>query len=275
MSSQAEIDQRNHRYAVRFFWALLIVAAMVGLIGNIAHAVLPYIPHVVLQVGAAAVPPLVLLAAVHGIALAVRAGASGWVYLCAVAAVAAIGLGAFALSFLALQDLMRAIGYSPKTAWVFPVIIDTTLAVCTLMLVALGDKPVRRFRGVAAPPSTQVKAGASAASARRPSPRTPQSVHVDEVAPSAGSAQVEPALLAAPAPKQHAGVAADIAAVAQAVVDAGATTKPVAVIESILSAHERGTAVNRIAADVGVHHKTVSRIIDAAEDLQRRQLVAV
>jgi hypothetical protein len=51
--------------------------------------------------------------------------------------------------------------------------------------------------------------------------------------------------------------AADIAAVARAVVDAGATTKPVAVIESILSAHERGMAVNRIAADVGVHHKTV------------------
>jgi plasmid maintenance system antidote protein VapI len=49
----------------------------------------------------------------------------------------------------------------------------------------------------------------------------------------------------------------------------------VAVIESILSAHERGTAVNRIAADVGVHHKTVSRIINAAEDLQRRQLIAV
>jgi hypothetical protein len=33
-----------------------------------------------------------------------------------------------------------------------------------------------------------------------------------------------------------------------------------------------GTAPNRIASDMGIHHKTVARIIDAAED---RRLVAV
>jgi len=43
------------------------------------------------------------LAAVHGIALAVRAGASGRVYRWAVSATAAIGVGAFAVSFLGLQ----------------------------------------------------------------------------------------------------------------------------------------------------------------------------
>jgi hypothetical protein len=42
--------------------------------GNIAHAVLPYLPDVVIQIGAAAVLPIALLAGVHGIALAVRAG---------------------------------------------------------------------------------------------------------------------------------------------------------------------------------------------------------
>jgi hypothetical protein len=57
-------------------------------------------------------------------------------------------------------------------------------------------------------------------------------------------------------------------------VDAGATTKPAAVVASILAAHTEGTALNRIASDMAVHHKTVSRIIDAAED-RRRQLVAV
>ena len=85
-----------------------------------------------------------LLAAVHGIALAVRAGASGRVYRWAVSAVAVIGVGAFAVSFLALRDLMQAIGYSSATAWIFPAIIDTAVAVSTLMLVALGDKPARR-----------------------------------------------------------------------------------------------------------------------------------
>jgi Protein of unknown function (DUF2637) len=71
-------------------------------------------------------------------------GASGRVYRWAVSSVAAIGGGAFALSFLALRDLMRAVGYSATTAWIFPAIIDTAVAVSTLMLVALGDKPARR-----------------------------------------------------------------------------------------------------------------------------------
>ena len=58
-------------------------------------------------------PPIALLAAVHGIALAVRAGASGRIYWWAVTASGLIGLGAFAVSFLALRDLMLAIGEDP------------------------------------------------------------------------------------------------------------------------------------------------------------------
>src|SRR4051794_6958908 len=88
MTTQTEITQRNHDRAVRFFWGFLIGATFVSLIGNEVHALLPYIPKVVIQIGAAAVPPIALLAAVHGIALAVRAGASGRVYCWAVSAVA-------------------------------------------------------------------------------------------------------------------------------------------------------------------------------------------
>jgi Protein of unknown function (DUF2637) len=236
--------------------------------------VLPYIPHVVIQIGAAAVPPIALLAAVHGIALAVRAGASGTVYRWAVSATAAIGAGAFAVSFLALRDLMRVIGYSSATAWMFPGIIDTAVAVSTMMLVALGDKPARRTRTVTAPASAQFKASAPTAPAPVSAPPRPHSVRADQDASSAESACVDPALLAASAPDQHADAGADHAALAQALVDAGATTKPAAVVASILAAHAEGTALNRIASDTGIHHKTVSKIIDAAEN-HRRQLVAV
>jgi hypothetical protein len=52
---------------------LLIGASLISLLGNVAHAVLSFIPRVGIQIGAAAVPPIALLAAVHGIALAVRA----------------------------------------------------------------------------------------------------------------------------------------------------------------------------------------------------------
>ena len=155
MTTQTEITQRNHHRAVRFFWAFLIGATTISLIGNVAHAVLPYISRIVIQIGAAAVPPIALLVAVHGIALAVRAGASGTVYRWAVSAVAAIDAGAFAVSFLALRDLMRVIGYSSATAWIFPAIIDTAVAVSTMMLVALGDKPARRARTATTSANTQ------------------------------------------------------------------------------------------------------------------------
>jgi hypothetical protein len=78
-------------------------------------------------------------------------GLYGW----AVSAVAAIGVGAFAVSFLALRDLMGDIGYSSATAWIFPAIIDTAVAVSTLMLVALGDKPARRTRTMTTPADIQ------------------------------------------------------------------------------------------------------------------------
>jgi hypothetical protein len=232
--------------------------------------VLPYIPRIDIQIGAAAVPPIALLAAVHGIALAVRAGASGRVYCWAVSAVAAIGVGAFSVSFLALRDLMRVIGYSSATAWIFPAIIDTAVAVSTMMLVALGDKPARRT-----PASAQVKASAPTASAPVSSPSRPHSVRADQIAPSAESAPVDPALLTASDRGQHADGGADHAALAQALVDAGVTTKPAVVVASILTARAEGTALNRIASDLGIHHNTVSRIIAAAQDRQRQHLVAV
>ena len=68
--TQTEIAVKNHHRAVRFFWCVLGSATTVSLIGNITNAVLPYIPRIDIQIGPAAVPPIALLAAVHGIALA-------------------------------------------------------------------------------------------------------------------------------------------------------------------------------------------------------------
>jgi hypothetical protein len=79
--------------------------------------------NIAIQIGAATVSPTALPAAVHGIALAVRGGASGRIYGWAVTATGLTGLGAFAVSFLALRDLIREIGYSSTTSWIFPAII--------------------------------------------------------------------------------------------------------------------------------------------------------
>jgi hypothetical protein len=149
------------------------------------------------------------------------------------------------------------------------------VAVSTMMLVALGDKPARRTRTATAPASAQVKASGPTAPEPVSALPRPHSVRADPVASSAKSAHVDSAMRVASAPDQCADAGVDYTALAQTLVDASATTKPAALVASILSAHADGTALNRIASDVGIHHKTVSKIIDAAEDHRQRLRVAV
>ena len=278
MTTQTEITQRNHHRAVRFFWGLLIGATTVSLIGNIAHAVLPYLPPIVIQIGAATVPPIALLAAVHGIALAVRAGASGRVYRWAVSAVAVIGVGAFAVSFLALRDLMLAIGYSSATAWIFPAIIDTAVAVSTLMLVALGDKPARRGRSAITAASTQNPAMQRAARNEKPQVtrvRSAQSACTDGASrPRKGFASVQ--LDATQTVRSaQADVAQDDADLASDLIASGVTTQSVDTVIAVLSAHRDGASINAAAKASGINYRTAQRIVEAAAERDQRGLVAV
>ena len=277
MTTQTEITQRNHHRAVRFFWGLLIGATTVSLIGNIAHAVLPYLPPIVIQIGAAAVPPIALLAAVHGIALAVRAGASGRVYCWAVSATALIGVGAFAVSFLALRDLMLAIGYSSATAWVFPAIIDTAVAVSTLMLVALGDKPARRTRTAIAPPVHNVRR----CSGRRrvQNPRSCRSAPSECVAQTAQAEREQGLASVQPDPAQTVQLSAsrgDTGRCRPCIRSdcIGVTTQSVDTVVAVLSAHRDGASINAAAKASGINYRTAQRIVEAAAERRQRQLVA-
>jgi Protein of unknown function (DUF2637) len=290
MTTQTEITQRNHHRAVRFFWGFLIGATTVSLIGNITHAVLPYIPHVVVQIGAAAVPPIALLAAVHGIALAVRAGASGRVYCWAVSAVAAIGIGAFAVSFLALRDLMQGIGYSSATAWIFPAIIDTAVAVSTMMLVALGDKPARRVRTSTTPVNTQTPMvrrsarGAMQSAKAEVTPFAPTSARGQRV--QAGRAQTSASVQPDSAQTVHDSaqteatqVDAEIAQVdadlASELIASGVTTQPVETVIAVLAASRDGASINAAAKASGINYRTAQRIVQAAAGHRHRQLMMV
>jgi hypothetical protein len=283
MTTQTQTTERNHHRAVRFFWGLLIGATMVSLIGNIAHAVLPYLPRIVVQIGAAAVPPIALLAAVHGIALAVRAGASGRVYRWAVSAVAAIGAGAFAVSFLALRDLMRVIGYSSATAWIFPAIIDTAVAVSTMMLVALGDKPARRTRTVTTPANTQTPTIQRLAQPPMQSakaevtPSAPTSARAQKVqaagAQTSASVQLDlPQTVQDSAQTEARQVDAELAS---ELIASGVTTQPVATVIAVLAASRDGASINAAARASGINYRIAKRIVEAAAEHRQRQLVVV
>jgi Protein of unknown function (DUF2637) len=278
MTTQTEITQRNHQRAVRFFWGLLIGATLVSLMGNVVHAMLPYLPPVAIQIGAAAVPPIALLAAVHGIALAVRAGASGRVYCCAVSAVAAIGVGAFAVSFLALRDLMRVIGYSPATAWIFPAIIDTAVAVSTLMLVALGDKPARRAPRVSTQTATVQRAAQTPVQSAKaeaipfaPTSGRAQTAQAKRVQTSV-SAQPDPAQTVQGSAQTEAQVDADLAS---ELIASGVTTQPVETVLAVLRARRDGASINAAAKASGINYRTAQRIVEGAEEHWQRQLMAV
>jgi hypothetical protein len=275
MTTQTEIAQANHHRAVRFFWCLLIGATTVSLTGNVVHAILPYIPFVVVQIGAAAVPPIALLAAVHGIALAVRAGASGRVYCFAVGAVAVIGLGAFTVSFLALSGLMQAIGYSSVTACIFPAIVDTAVAVSTLMLVALGDKPARRTRTVTTPAGTQIPTSRSLGQVAAQSAKS----HVKGPAttigrvPTSASAEPDPAQIVQDSAQTDA-TEVD-AEVASALIASGVTTQPVETVMAVLAASRDGASINTAANASGINFRTAKRIVEAAAGHRQRQLAVV
>jgi hypothetical protein len=274
MTAQTEITAKSHRRAVRFFWGLLIGATMVSLTGNVVHAILPYIPRVIVQIGTAAVPPIALLAAVHGIALAVRAGASGRVYRVAVSAVAAIGAGAFAVSFLALRDLMQDIGYSGAIAWIFPAIIDTAVAVSTLMLVALGYKPARRARTVTASENTQPPMRGAKTKVKRSAAKGEQAQRViSEPAQTPVSVQPDPAqtvqgLVQTVATRVDADLASELIA-------SRVTTQPVETVIAVLAASRDGASINAAAKASGINYRTAQRIVDGAAAHRQRQLIAV
>jgi hypothetical protein len=278
MTTQTEITRRNHCRAVRFFWGFLIGATTVSLIGNIAHATLPYLRPIVIQIGAAAVPPIALLAAVHGIALAVRAGASGRVYRWAIAAVAVIGAGAFMLSFRTLRDLLIQMGTPPAWAWLFPAIIDTAVAVSTMMLVALGDKPGRRARTVTTSATAQTRLikrmrqppeqSAKAVDKRRAPYAPTQTTQPDPAQTVQGSAQTEATQVDAEIAQVDADLASELIA-------SGVTTQPVETVIAVLAAHRDGASINAAAKASGINYGTAQRIVEAAAERRQRQLVAV
>src|SRR5208337_1426306 len=199
----------------------------------------------------------------------------------AVGAVAAIGVGAFAMSFLALRDLMQAIGYSPTTGWIFPAIIDTAVAVGSMMLIALGDKPARRTRTVTTSASTQ-----NPTMQRLAQPGTQGAkAEVTPFAPTGARAQrVQAEQVQAPASIQHdpAQTVQDSAQTEATQVDAdlaleliasGGTTQPLETVMAVLAASRGGTSINAAAKASGINYRTAQRIVEAAEE--KRLLLAV
>jgi hypothetical protein len=183
------------------------------------------------------------------------------------------------VSFLALRDLMGAIGYSSASAWIFPAIIDTAVAVSTLMLVALGDKPARRAPRV----GTQTPAMQRFAQP----PTYGAKAEVTQIAPTSARAQtiqakrVQNSLPVQPDPAQTVQDSAqtdttqDDADLASELIASGVTTQAVETVIAVLAASRDGASINAAAKAAGINYRTAQRIVEAAARYQQRELAVV
>lgn len=247
------------RSAARFFWAWLIVATSMSVSGNVAHAVL-HAPAgaIALAAGAALVPPVVLLAATHSVAVLVRTRAAGGTYWCALLMTLALASCAFVLSFDALRSLAVTLGLPPSIAWLWPCAIDVAIAQATLCLLSLN----RRTENVQ---DSGVSVAADDVGEQRP-PRP------SEARRSAARAHGAPAS-AAPADERQPSETLNTAAiqrwepVAESLVRDGVTSKNPRLVATILAQREAGVPPSTIGRTHKVHHTTVGRILTAAAAL--------
>ncbi|QIS02195.1 DUF2637 domain-containing protein [Nocardia brasiliensis] len=121
-----------------FFWSVLTPAATISITGNATQAVLHTTAAPAIAATVAVVPPLALLAAVHGVSilLSTHAHARG-IHFMAAAMTALIAAGAFWLSFTALRSLALLAGIPAGEAWLWPLIVEGSMAQSTIALLAL------------------------------------------------------------------------------------------------------------------------------------------
>ena len=229
----------EHMRAVRFFWTVLAIASAASIAGNAMHAVLSATAvSAAVAAAVATAPPLVLLASTEGVSLLIRVRQHGSAaYWCALAMTTLLAACAFILSFDALRDLAIRCGVRESLGWLWPVVVDVTIAQATISLLALS----RTFAIPASERGDDIGAercGLTAPDNRQPGPGEQRQEHFD-------TARIH---------REH-------ARTALAVVHAKRTRQSPEVVEQVLSRYAAGGKVGEIAEEFRLHHSTVSRMV--------------
>lgn len=240
-----------------FFWAVLVTAAAVSIIGNATQAILHGTAVPVVAAAVAVIPPLALLAAVHGVSVLVRADTGARAtHIVATAMTALIAAGAFWLSFTALRSLAVTAGVPGKEAWLWPLIIEGSMAQSTVALLALAH---------------------SANTASRPADHSqsePDEVHSSAHAGVPGSRDApadKPMLERVRTPlDSSAPVLSDFAALAELLCarDPARRRDPRVVVHALKRHHNDGWTPTQIANELNKSRSTISRILSDAAAAQ-------
>lgn len=246
-----------------FFWSVLIAAAAVSITGNALHALLHATALPVLAAAVAVIPPLALLAAVHGVALLLRAHARArGTHLVATAMTALIAAGAFWLSFTALRALAVTAGIPAGEAWLWPLIIEGSMAQATVALLALAHSSARTTTPTPHDPSTPQHNTDS------PTDEPARRAH----APAAARVRTAARTPRAGRPGRTPGRALDrreVTAIAQELCarDPSGRRDPALVDKALQHHHLDGWNTTRIAAELNKSRSTISRILREADTI--------
>ncbi|MBE5456046.1 hypothetical protein E3G52_002941 [Mycobacteroides abscessus] len=292
LTDRAEHDIERSR-AHQFFWRWLVGATLLTLVGNAAHALLPYIPTTLVRLSVYLIPPVIALVSIHAVTVLARVGRvhrarsstswrdAGGTAVLAVSVTAILALIAAVLSYSGLLGVALAGGLGSHLAWLFPLCIDAGIAVSSVALVVLRPASSADLRAarlahrtaqpqVSKPPATHAAPRPTTSSASSTAPPAPRSVSPDAPATTRPAPATAPqGSPAAPAP------APEVVALAERIVGSKAVRQPVAVVARILMLAESESRKNVVAERVGVHHSVVSKVLSEAESQRRHGLQAV
>lgn len=292
LTDRAEHDAERVQ-AHRFFWRWLVGATALTLAGNAAHALLPYIPTLLVRLSVYLIPPLIALISIHAVTVLARVGRvhrarssaswrdAGGTAVLAVTVTAILALIAAILSYSGLYGVALAGGLSPRLAWLFPLTIDAGIAVSSVALVVLrplsgaDERAARQAQRTAQP---QLNKGSTIPTAPRPTtstaptaaptaPRTPSPDAPSTSRPAPSAAPQGGAGAPSPAP--------EVIALASRIVSSERLRTDARVVVRILELSESEGRKNVISERVGVHHGVVTRVLAAADRERRHGLVAV
>lgn len=213
-----------------------------------------------LAAGAALVPPVVLLAATHSVALLVRTRAGGVIYWFALVMTVALAVCAFVLSFESLRALAVTLGLPAAIAWLWPCAIDTAIAQATLCLLSLS----RRSGAVTTPSTAKPDRSEPVAVTEARRRTTPTVSGVPTIAvPKRAARPARHAPIISSSGNETPAAIVRWKPIAQSSVQQGVTSKDPTLVATILAQHEAGMPPSTIGRAFNVHHTTVGRIFSA------------
>ncbi|WP_433755782.1 DUF2637 domain-containing protein [Nocardia sp. CA-135398] len=249
----ATIADRTPR-AHAFFWCTLIAAAGVSIAGNATQAVLHTVASPVVAASVAIVPPIALLFAVHGVSILLRAHAAAHATrLIATAMTVLIAAGAFWLSFTALRAMALLAGVPVSEAWLWPLIVEGSMAQSTVALLALAhsNSGTETAMHSAQQPAVEHVADLAVAVSHR--------AHTTEATQST----VHTIYWGCRSPERWTELAAYICDQ-----DTAHRRDPAEVVQILALRHDSGWNISQIAREINRSRSTVSRIISQAAEIQ-------